>query len=161
MPLSYTAEDVFMKIRPATVQDVKTIHALINFYAQKRDMLARPLSELYENIQEFVVAEDKGKVIGCCALHVSWEDLAEVKALAVDEKYHRKGIGSKLVLTCHGIAKKLKIRSLFTLTFKPDFFLRIKYKKIKRENLPHKVWGECIRCPYFPDCGEVPLAFKL
>jgi amino-acid N-acetyltransferase len=150
-----------MKIRHAKVKDAKAIHALINSHAQKREMLARPLSEIYENIQEFTVAEEKGKVIGCGALHVSWEDLAEVKALAVNERYQRKGIGAKIVAQCHKNSKKLGVTKVFALTFKPKFFVKLGYKKISRNKLPHKVWGECIRCPFFPDCGEVPLLKNL
>ncbi|MBN1621375.1 MAG: N-acetyltransferase [Endomicrobiales bacterium] len=150
-----------MKIRPAKIKDAKAIHTLVNYYAQKREMLARPLSEIYENIQEFVVAEEKSRVVGCCALHVSWEDLAEVKALAVDEKYQKKGVGKKLVQACHKISGKLGIKKIFALTFKPKFFLKLKYYKISRNKLPHKVWGECIRCPFFPDCGEVPLMIEI
>ena len=146
-----------MKIRHAIINDVKQIHDLINHHAQKREMLGRPLSELYENVQEFMVAEDKGKVVGCCALHVSWEDLAEVKALAINDKYQKKGLGTKLVLECHKNAKKIGVNRIFCLTFKPKFFLKLNYKKIARSKLPHKVWGECIRCTFFPDCGEVPL----
>jgi amino-acid N-acetyltransferase len=147
-----------MKIRPGKVKDVKAIHALVNHFAQKREMLARPLSEIYENIQEYVVAEEKGKIVGCCALHVAWEDLSEVKALAVDEKFHKKGLGARLVSACHKISKRLGVNRVFCLTFVPAFFVKMGYKKIKREELPHKIWGECVRCPFFPDCGEVPLA---
>ena len=146
-----------MKIRLAKVNDVKDMHELINIHAQKKEMLARPLSELYENIQEFVIAEYKNKVIACCALHVTWEDLAEVKALAVNEKYQKKGIGSRLVYQCHKNAIRLGVKKVFALTFKPKFFIKLGYKKISKSKLPHKVWGECIRCPSFPDCGEVSL----
>jgi amino-acid N-acetyltransferase len=83
-----------MKIRPAVVNDVKPMHSLIGVYAEKKEMLARSLNDLYENIQEFMVVENKGKVIGCCGLHVSWEDLAEIKALAIDSKFQKKGLGT-------------------------------------------------------------------
>jgi len=146
-----------MKIRPAKVSDVKAMHSLIGYYAERKEMLPRPINDLYENIQEFVVAEDKGKVIACCALHVSWEDLAEVKALAVAQSHQRCGIGTKLVLACHKKARELEIKKVFALTFKPDFFVKLGYTRIEREKLPHKIWGECVRCPLFPDCGEIPL----
>jgi len=146
-----------MKIRKAKIKDVKHMHDLINEYAQKREMLGRPLSELYENVQEFVVAEEKGKIVGCGALHISWEDLAEVKALAIDEKYQRKGIGTRIVKECHKISKSLGVNKVFALTFKPKFFLGLGYNKISRNKLPHKVWGECVRCSYFPNCGEIAL----
>ena len=150
-----------MKIRTAKVTDVKAIHALIGYYAEKKEMLPRPINDLYENIQEYVVAEDKKKVIACCALHVSWEDLAEIKALAVDQQYQKKGIGTRLVKVLHKKAKELGIKKAFALTFKPKFFLRMGYAEIQREKLPHKIWGECVKCPLFPDCGETALITEL
>lgn len=146
-----------MKIRDAKISDVKHMHALIGYYAERKEMLHRPLNDIYENIQEFVVAEDKGKVIGSCAMHVSWEDLAEIKALAVSENYQKKGIGRKLVAACEKKAKDIGVKSVFALSFKPSFFLKLGYYVIPREKLPHKIWGECVRCPLFPDCGETPL----
>lgn len=150
-----------MKIRSAKMSDVKQMHALIEYYANKREMLHRSLNDIYENIQEFSVCEDKGKIVGCGAMHVSWEDLAEIKALAIAQNYQKKGIGSKLVTTLEKRARDLGIRKVFALTFKPPFFVKQGYKKIKRDELPHKIWGECVKCHLFPDCGEVPLAKKL
>ncbi len=150
-----------MKIRPAKVTDVKTIQSIIAHYAEKKEMLPRSLNDIYENIQEYVVCEDKSKVVGCCALHVSWEDLAEIKALAIAQNYQGKGIGTKLVKTCHKKANDLGIKKAFALTFKPRFFLKLGYTQISRESLPHKIWGECVKCPLFPDCGEVPLILDL
>ena len=149
------------KIRNAKVKDVKAMQLLINHYAQNREMLPRSLNDIYENLQEYVVAEANGKVVACCALHISWEDLAEVKALAVAEGFMKKGIGSKLVLECHKKALELGVNEVFCLTYKPKFFVNLKYKQISRDKLPHKVWGECVKCPHFPDCGEVPLLIVL
>jgi N-acetylglutamate synthase and related acetyltransferases len=150
-----------MKIRPAKVTDVKAMHALIGYYAERKEMLPRPVNDIYENIQEFVVAEDKGKLVACCALHVSWEDLAEIKALAVAQSYQKKGIGTKLVKALHERARELGVKKVFALTFKPKFFLGLGYGQISREKLPHKIWGECVKCPQFPDCGEIPLIRSL
>jgi amino-acid N-acetyltransferase len=150
-----------MKIRSPKMSDVKQMHALVEYYANKKEMLHRSLNDIYENIQEFAICEDKGKIVGCGALHVSWEDLAEIKALAIAQNYQKKGIGSKLVTTLEKRAKELGIKKVFALTFKPPFFLKQGYKKIKRDELPHKIWGECVKCHLFPDCGEVPLAKKL
>jgi amino-acid N-acetyltransferase len=150
-----------MILRQAKVTDVKSIQALIAHYAEKKEMLPRSLNDIYENIQEYVVFEDKKKIAGCCALHVSWEDLAEIKALAIAQNYQMKGIGTKLVKTCHKKAKNLGVQKVFALTFKPKFFLKLGYTQISREALPHKIWGECVKCPLFPDCGEVPLILDL
>ncbi|MDR2860793.1 MAG: N-acetyltransferase [Elusimicrobiota bacterium] len=150
-----------MKIRPAKVQDVKQIHSIVEYYADNKEMLHRSLNAIYENIQEFIIMEDKGKVIACGALHVSWEDLAEVKALAVSKGLIKKGIGSKITKKLEQNAKKLGIKKIFTLTFKPKFFEKLGYNEISRETLPHKIWSECINCHLFPDCGEVPLLKNL
>ena len=146
-----------MKIRPAKVQDVKQMHRIIEFYADNKEMLHRSLNSIYENIQEYVVAEYKGKIIGCGALHVSWDNLAEVKALAVEKTYARQGIGTKIVKTLEQNALGLGIYTTFALSFKPEFFQRMGYEVISREVLPQKIWSECINCHLFPDCGEVPL----
>ena len=146
-----------MKIRPAKVTDVKEIHKIVEFYADKKEMLHRSLNSIYENIQEYVIVEDKGKIIACGALHVAWEDLAEIKALAVSEKYQGKGIGRKIVQKLQKNAEKLGVGRVFALSFKPEFFIKLGYKVIPKETLPHKIWSECINCHLFPDCGEVPL----
>ena len=146
-----------MKIRQAKVQDVKQMHRIIEFYADNKEMLHRSLNSIYENIQEYVVAEYKGNIIGCGALHVSWDNLAEVKALAVERTYARQGIGTKIVKTLEQNALALGIYTTFALSFKPAFFQKMGYEVISREVLPQKIWSECINCHLFPDCGEVPL----
>jgi amino-acid N-acetyltransferase len=150
-----------MEIRPAKVSDAKGMHAIVEHYANNKEMLHRSLNAIYENIQEFVVLEREGDVIACGALHVSWEDLAEIKALAVVEEYKGQGIGTKIVEKLQENAKKLGIRKVFTLTFKPEFFKKLGYVEIHKEMLPHKIWTECVNCYMFPDCGEVPLLFSL
>lgn len=151
-----------MKIRPAKVTDVKEIHKIVEFYADRKEMLHRSLNAIYENIQEYVVVEnEEGKVIACGALHVAWEDLAEIKALAVSEKYKGQGIGRKIVQKLQKNAEELGVHKVFALSFKPDFFIKLGYKVIPKETLPHKIWSECINCHLFPDCGEVPLLLPL
>ena len=146
-----------MNIRPAKVQDVKQMQKIIEFYADNKEMLHRSLNSIYENIQEYIVAEKESKVIACGALHVNWEDLAEVKALAVSREFVRKGIGREIVKTLEKNAINLGIHSTFALSFKPEFFKNLGYEIISREVLPQKIWSECINCHLFPDCGEVPL----
>ena len=152
-----------MKIRPAKVTDVKQIHKLVESYADNKEMLHRSLNSIYENIQEYIVAEDEnGKIAACGALHVSWEDLAEVKALAVAQEYMRQGLGTKIVEQLQKNAKELGVGKVFSLSFKPDFFIKkLGYRIIPKETLPHKIWSECINCHLFPDCGEVPLLKEL
>ncbi|MDR1418571.1 MAG: N-acetyltransferase [Endomicrobium sp.] len=150
-----------MNIRPAKVIDVKKIYSLVNHYADNKEMLHRSLNAIYENIQEFVVLEYENTIVGCGALHVSWSDLAEVKALAVSESFKGKGFGRKIVEKLHENAKYLGIEKVFTLTFKPEFFKKLGYSVIPKETLPHKIWSECVNCHLFPDCGEVPLMISM
>ncbi|MEW6556469.1 MAG: N-acetyltransferase [Elusimicrobiota bacterium] len=144
-------------IRKAKVSDVKKIHKLINFYAKNGEMLPRSLSQLYEELQNFYVAETNKKIIGCCELFTTWEDLAEIKALAVSPKYRGKGIGKSLVNICILTSRQLGIKRVFALTFKPAFFQKLGFKIISKDILPHKIWFECVKCHLFPNCNEVPV----
>jgi amino-acid N-acetyltransferase len=141
--------------------DIPKMHQLINVYAERGEMLPRALSEMYENIRDFSVARDKtGEVIGCVALHINWNDLAEVKSLAVAQDTQRKGIGRALVKACLDESRELGLATVFCLTYKPDFFLRCDFKVVDKATLPRKVWVECYRCPKFPDCDEVALVYQ-
>jgi len=142
-------------IRKANLSDAPAIHQLINSRAKRGEMLARSLAEIYENIRDYYVAVHKDKVVGVCGLHISWEDLAEIKSLAVKPAYHGKGIGRQLVVACLNDGESLRIRRFFALTYVPDFFEKLGFKRIKREILPHKVWSDCIKCPHFPNCDEI------
>jgi len=148
-------------IRKAAICEIKEIQALINGYAKQELMLARSLSELYENLRNFSVYEENGNVVGCVALRIMWEDLCEVCSLAVIEEYQGKGMGRELVQTCIDEARALGMPRVFTLTFQPEFFEKLGFKRVGKETLPHKVWAECIRCPHFPDCDEVALDLDL
>src|SRR5262249_54088041 len=147
-----------LNIRPARVGDVPAIHELIRTFAERKLMIRRSLGELYESVREFVVAaDDGGRGIGCAALHVFWEDLAELKCLAVAEQEQRGGVGRLLVDHCWESARDLDIKSVFTLTYVAEFFERCGYRRIDKADLPHKIWNECVRCPLFPNCNEIAL----
>jgi len=148
-------------IRKAVIADVPEIQALVNRFAGERKMLSRSLSEIYENVRDFYVVEDGGAVVGSAALHVFWADLAEVRALAVAEKYQRRGLGRRLISKCRGEARKMGIRKVFALTFQLDFFRRMGFTDISKDELPHKVWSDCIKCPMFPNCDENALILEL
>ncbi len=148
-------------IRKAQIKDIKSIQVLINSFAKKDLMLARSLSELYENIRDFYVYEANGKVAGCCAIHISWEDLAEIKSLAVNQRYQRRGIGKTLVEACINDARELGAKKVFALTYSRQFFKMSGFKIIPHKNLPHKIWAECIRCSKFPDCKEIAMLKKI
>jgi len=142
-------------IRKANVGDVKKIQKLINYYAKRDQMLPRSLNELYENVRDFFVYHERKKVYGCCALHVDWEDLAEIKSLAVAKSKCGRGIGTKLMEQCLKDAETLKVNKIFALTYIPGFFERFGFTLIDKKNLPHKIWSECVKCVYFPGCKEI------
>ena len=147
-----------MNIRPARVGDVPAIQDLIRTFADRKLMIRRSLGELYESIREFLVAVDEeGRIVGCAALHMFWDDLAELKCLAVSERAHGRGIGRRLVEACWDAARLLEIRTVFTLTYVAGFFEKCGYQQIEKSELPHKIWNECVRCPLFPSCTESAL----
>lgn len=148
-------------IRKAKIKDIKQIQGLINYFAQQDLMLPRSLNELYENLRDFWVFEESKKIVGCCALHISWENLAEIKSLAVQKNRQKKSIGKKLVSACINEARELGASKLFVLTYCPEYFKKLGFKKIRDSELPHKIWAECINCPKFPDCQEVALIKNL
>ena len=150
-----------MKVEKAKISDVPQMHQLINYFAEKDEMLPRSLSELYENIRDCFVVRDGEKVVACAALHVFWSDLAEIRSLAVAEGSQEQGIGGKLVEACLKEAGELGITTVFCLTYRPDLFEKFGFAKVDKMELPRKVWTECYRCPKFPDCDEVALTYNL
>ena len=148
-------------IRKARMTDVEPISALVNAFSRQELMLPRSRSELYEGLRDFLVAEVGGQVIGCGALTIEWDNLAEVKSLAVMREYQRHGIGSRLVRACLAESRRLGIGKVFALTMTPTFFEQQGFGRVDRESLPHKVWSDCLKCPKFPDCDELAVAIEL
>lgn len=148
-------------IRKARTNDALAIYTLINDYAKEGVLLPRSLNAIYENIRDFWVYEDDGKIVGCCALHVVWEDLAEIKSLAVKKEHTKKGIGFQLVEKCLQEAKELGIKKVFALTYAAGFFEKFGFSVVDKSTLPHKVWGECINCIKFPSCDEIAVILDL
>lgn len=148
-------------IRKARVEDSKKIQEMINFYASKGLMLPRSLSSIYEHIRDFFVYAVDDDIVACAALHVCWEDLAEIRALAVQEGYDNKGIGSRLVQSCLEEARQLSISKVFCLTYIPQFFEKFGFRIIDKNELPKKIWGDCINCIKFPDCEEEAMIIEL
>lgn len=146
-------------IRKATIEDIKEIHRLLKYYGQKGELLARPLSKLYDHIRDFMVYEapDGKGILGCCALQFCWEDLAEIRSLAVHQSHLRKQIGSRLLTAAFEESRSYRIKQLFTLTYKPDFFKRFGFIQIDKAKLPIKIWSDCIHCVKYPDCDEIAM----
>ena len=150
-------------IRKATIEDIKPIYSLLKYYGDKGVLLARPLSKLYDHVRDFLVyvnpeAKDgKKEIIGFCALQFCWEDLAEIRSLAIKEDYFGQTIGTQLVKAAFEEAQKFKIKKLFTLTYKPEFFKKFGFTQIDKSDLPIKIWADCILCVKFPDCDETAM----
>ncbi|MCP4650066.1 MAG: N-acetyltransferase [PVC group bacterium] len=141
-------------IRKAEINDVVRIQKLVNAFADKGQVLPRSLNSIYENIRDFAVHEQDGELYGCCALHVTWEDLAEIRSLTVVDSSQGQGIGKKLVAYCLEEAEQLKIKKVFLLTYQTKFFEKLGFKITDKATLPHKIWTECVECVKFPDCSE-------
>ena len=149
-----------MKVEKARIGDVPQMHQLINSFAEKDEMLARPLSEIYESIRDYFVIREGERVLACAALHVNWADLAEIKSVAVVEDKQAQRVGAQLIEACLAEAEEIGIPTVFCLTYKPAFFEKFGFSQVEKMELPRKVWTECYRCPKFPDCDEVALVYS-
>jgi amino-acid N-acetyltransferase len=148
-------------IRKAVLGDVKDIAALVADFAKKGDMLPRPLTEIYSTIRDFVVYVEGGVILGTCALHISWETMAEVRSLAVDETVASKGVGAELVARCLEDARPLGVKQVFALTYRTEFFEKLGFKQVDKEILPQKIWSDCVKCMKFPNCDENAVIIEL
>jgi len=151
-------------LRKAKVGDIKEIHRIVNESALKGEMLPRSLMKLYNDMRDFFVYldGDHGPIVGICAIHIFWENLAEVRSLYVKEEYRRRGIARKLVEACMSEAVTLDLFRIFALTYQKDFFSSLGLKEAKREVLPEKIWSDCFKCPKYPDyCDETAMIMEL
>ncbi|MDV0446285.1 Amino-acid acetyltransferase [Methanosarcinaceae archaeon Ag5] len=148
-------------IRKAKMSDVYEIKALINSYATEGCMLPRSLDSLYTTIRDFMVFEENGHIIGCCGIHPDWEDLGEVVSFAVVRGRTRQGIGTELLDACIEDAKTVGMNRLFVLTSSPLFFERKGFTQIKKDELPWKIWADCVNCSKYPDCDSASLIMEI
>ncbi len=144
-------------IRKATVADIKQIHLLLQIFSSEGKLLPRSLMALYDHVRDFCVYAEGDEVIGCCGLQICWEDMAEIRSLAVKPDYHHKKIGSQLLKFSMEEAVKFKIKKLFTLTYVPEFFEGHAFSVIDKNELPQKIWADCVNCVKFPDCDEIAM----
>ena len=149
------------QIRPATIHDVPRMQEIINSHAELGKMLFKSYAQLYEGLRDFAVYELDGQVVGCTALSILWNDLSEVRSLAVDDKFRGRGIGSALVKWCISEARRLGIRKLMSLTYEQRFFERLGFVVVPKESLPLKVWSDCVRCPKNDNCDEIAMVLEL
>ena len=150
-----------MELRRAKLRDVEEIMGLINGFADLGLMLPRSRNTLYEHLREFLIIEKDKKVIAAGSLHIIWDDLVEIRALAVSKEYQGHGLGKMLVHALLEEAKEIGCPKVFTLTYQPDFFARCGFTLINKEDMPHKVWKECIHCVKFPNCDENAMILSL
>jgi len=148
-------------IRKAVLGDVKDIAALIAAFAKKGDMLPRPLTDIYTTIRDFVVYVEDGVILGVCALHISWENIAEVRSLAVADAAANRGVGAELVARCLEDARPLGVRKVFALTYRTEFFEKLGFEQVDKEVLPQKIWSDCVKCMKFPNCDENAVIIEL
>ncbi|MFA5516724.1 MAG: N-acetyltransferase [Desulfuromonadales bacterium] len=148
-------------IRKARISDAKAIHKLLADFARDGLMLPRSLSDLYEAIRDFYVFEEAGQVVGTVCLHICWEDLAEVRSLAVAKDNSGQGIGRQLVVACLDEARQVGVHRVFALTYQQAFFEKLGFGLIEKSELPHKIWSDCLKCAKFPDCDEISVSIDL
>ena len=149
-------------VRKAHMGDVEAIRKLVMTHAEEQRMLPRSLRQIYDNLRNFYVGVNgQDEVVGCGALQVSWKDLAEVKAVAIRSDLQGYGLGRSIVETCLAEAAELGVPRVFALSFVPEFFEKLGFHRMDKNDLPHKVWTECVDCPLFPECGETALAIEI
>lgn len=148
-------------LHQATVADARVIQKLVNGFARKGEMLPRTMAEIYENLRDYSVVRDGDAVVACGALHIMWDDLAEVRSLAVTEERQGQGLGALLVRAHVQEARTLGLHTVFALTYQPVFFERLGFHQADVMTLPRKVWNECYRCPKFPTCNEIAVVYNL
>jgi amino-acid N-acetyltransferase len=146
-------------LRKAGISDVGAIHRLVNSCAERGEMLPRSLAELYDNIRDYFVYVEGAhdEVGGACALHICWENLAEIRSLCVVESLRRRGIGRELVTACMDEAQEFGVDKLFVLTYRDGFFRGFGFEEVEKTDLPQKIWTDCIKCPKFPQCDEIAM----
>jgi amino-acid N-acetyltransferase len=148
-------------VEAARLEDAEAIHALVTYWADRGDMLHRPINEIYEAIRDFKVARREGEIIGCGSLRIMGRDLAEVRSLAVAETAQGLGVGAAVVAACVDDAVGFGLERVFALTYKPGFFAKQGFRVANVMEFPQKVWGECVRCPFFTNCKEVAVVRDL
>jgi amino-acid N-acetyltransferase len=150
-----------LTVRKAVIADIHSILELINSYAASGIMLPRTEFEMAENIRDFSVAYDDGKLLGCGALHFYTPTTAEVRSLAVRPEWKQHGVGRAIVENLEEEARENGLESIFAFTYAPGFFSKVGFAEIERGELPLKAWKDCLRCPKFQNCDEIAVLKRL
>jgi len=151
-------------LRKARIGDVKAIHKMINFSADRGEMLPRSLMDIYGNLRDFFVyyKEDGETVVGVCAMSIIWENLAEIRSLYVCEGHRGQGVARHLIKACLSEAASLDLLRVFTLTSQLGLFAHLGFHEVGRSSLSEKIWLDCFRCSKYPDyCDETAMIIEL
>jgi len=151
-------------IRKARMTDVNDMYRIINHYAEDQLMLPKTQLQLYENLRDYTVAVDpaaSNHVTGCGALHIYWEDLAEIRAIAVAPGMTHQGVGTRLVDQLLAEAREMEVERVFLFTYEPRFFNRFGFVQVEHSSMPLKVYNECFHCPKFNKCDEIAMVLHL
>ena len=150
-----------MNIRKAELRDVPALFKLINRYVLEQVLLPRSLTNLYEDVWEFTVAEEDGELLGCGALRFYNQELVEIRSLCVDAPLKSKGVGRMLTEALMEEAESYGVKTVFALTVVPAFFERLGFQKAPRERFPVKVYEDCLGCPKYSCCDEIAVSYEL
>ncbi len=150
-----------LSVRYARLADAPAISAITAEYARQGIMLERSGENIVENIRNFFVAEYNGEVIGCCAIAFYTLKLAEIRSLAVFNRYKMRGIGRLLVEKAELVLREEGVEEVFVLTLSREFFCRLGYSEIKKEYFPQKIWRDCTHCPKLMACDEIAMVKTL
>jgi amino-acid N-acetyltransferase len=146
-----------MRTRDAILPDAEQIHGLISAYSGDGTLLPRDFAEICENVRDFVVLEHRGEIVGCGALHLYGQHLAEIRSITVDPRHQGSGGGKQLVEALLEEAEKHKVSCICLFTRKPDFFAHLGFTAAQREELPDKIYKDCWVCPRLHCCDEVAM----
>ncbi|GAX90839.1 N-acetyltransferase [Effusibacillus lacus] len=149
-----------MQFRKAVMADTEAIYQLIQTNADQGLLLPRPRISIYENLQSMTVIEDDGRIVGVGGLHILWQDLSEIRSLAIASDKKGLGLGKELVTLLVKESLQLGIPRILSLTYQVDFFAKCGFRIVQKENLPHKVWKDCMNCTKFPTCDETAMLYE-
>jgi len=148
-------------IRSAVVDDVETIYQLLEPFVKNGIILQRDRDNIFQHLQEFLVAEYDGVLAGVVCVHIYGKNLAEIRSLVVDPVCQKHGVGRLLVEGCEQWLQSMGVSKVFALTYVTDFFIKLGYRIVSKESLPHKIWTVCVHCSRFADCDEVAVEKQL
>lgn len=149
-----------VNIRKARIQDVEAMHALMTDPGKSGEILPRTRMDLYGYLRDFfVITDENGGLIGVAGLHIAWQDLGEIRSLVVSDRHRHQGLGRRIVEACLDEAVMIGLKRVFVLTYRPGFFAQLDFREVDKNELPHKIWMDCVHCVHFPQCDEVAMVY--